>query len=341
MTVTDQIPPQAAQPDEPPAPESDRAPTPAAPPTPAPTPTPAPAPTPTPAPTPAAASPSARPAARQLAGGALLALAVLLLGLAANLVVVSGVQHRSAQQERFDALRAALADGTAPVAQTDQQGRLLAPGTPVALLEIPRLHLREVVSEGTSAAVLTGGAGHRRDTPLPGQAGTSVLMGRAAAYGGPFGDLDRLRAGDTFSVTTGQGRHRFRVLGVRRAGDPVPPPPAAAGGRVVLVTAAGPSYLPSGVLRVDADLVSTTADTPDAVIRPGSLPADEQPMGTSTGELWKLVLWLQALLAVAVLAVWAWHRWGRHQAWIVFLPVTAVVGFQVADQITGLLPNLL
>ncbi|MFJ2631325.1 sortase [Streptomyces sp. NPDC093221] len=332
MTVTDQTPPRAARSAEAPAEtpeEVTRAETPGGAPAEEPAAVAAPAPRPR------------RPAARQLAAGALLALAVLLLGLAANLVVLSGVQHRSAQQDRFDALRASLAEGTVPVGQTDERGRLLAPGTPLALLEIPRLHLREVVAEGTSADVLTGGVGHRRDTPLPGQSGSSVLMGRAAAYGGPFGALDRLRPGDTFTVTTGQGRHRFRVLDARRAGDPAPAQPAAGGGRLVLVTADGPAYLPSGVLRVDADLVSKTADTPDAVIRPGSLPADEQPMGTSTSELWKLVMWLQALLAASVAAVWAWHRWGRHQTWIVFLPLTAVVGFQVADQVTGLLPNLL
>ncbi|MFJ4921458.1 sortase domain-bontaining protein [Streptomyces sp. NPDC088725] len=293
-----------------------------------------------PAARPSAAEPRL-PAGRQIGRGALLALAVLLLGLVANLVLISGLQHRAAQQTAFDALRASLAEGTAPVGQTDQQGRLLAPGTPVALLRIPALHLREVVREGTSSDVLSGGPGHRRDTPLPGQTGTSVLMGRAAAYGGPFGGLADLKPGTTFSVTTGQGRHTYKVLGSRRAGDPSPPPPAPAGGRLVLVTAAGTSYLPGGVLRVDADLVSRTADTPDAVIRPGSLAEDEQPMASAGGAMWELVLWLQLLLAVAVAAVWAWHRWGRQQTWIVFLPVTAAVGLQVADQVTRLLPNLL
>ncbi|MFD1273890.1 sortase domain-bontaining protein [Streptomyces kaempferi] len=71
------------------------------------------------------------------------------------------------------------------MAQTDQQGDLLAPGTPVALIDIPAAHLHQVVLEGTDSGVLTDGPGHRRDTPLPGQSGTSVLMGRAAAYGGP------------------------------------------------------------------------------------------------------------------------------------------------------------
>ncbi|MFF4354577.1 sortase [Streptomyces sp. NPDC001530] len=292
------------------------------------------------------ATPAPRPrvlgvtAVRHLARGGLLTLAALLLGLTAQLLLVSGLQERAAQHAAFDQLRAQLALGTAPVAQTDQQGDLLAPGTPVALIDIPAVHVHQVVLEGTDSAVLTDGPGHRRDTPLPGQAGTSVLMGRAAAYGGPFGRLDELAAGDTFTVTTGQGRAKYQVFGVRRAGDPAPATVASGKGRLVLVTATGPRFMPGGVLRVDADLVSAPVQTPAAVIRSGTLPESEQPLAGPSGVPWPLVMWLQALVAVAVAAVWTWHRWGRHQTWIVFAPVIAVLGLQVATRTTELLPNL-
>ncbi|KUN75934.1 sortase [Streptomyces griseoruber] len=280
-------------------------------------------------------------AVRHLARGGLLGLAALLLGITAQLLVISGAQEHSAQHAAFDELRNQLALGTAPVAQTDQDGRLLAPGTPVALIDVPRLGTTQVVLEGTDSSVLTDGPGHRRDTPMPGQAGTSVLMGRAAAYGGPFCGLPSLTAGDTFSVTTGQGRATYRVSGVRRAGDPAPAPLASGKGRLVLVTATGSRFVPSGVLRVDADLMSTPFPTPAAVIRSGTLPASEEPLARPDGVPWPLVMWLQALLLAAVAAVWAWHRWGRHQTWIVFAPVVAVLGLQVATRTTELLPNLL
>ncbi|MGY4742996.1 sortase [Streptomyces sp. ATMOS53] len=280
-------------------------------------------------------------AVRHLARGGLLALAALLLGITAQLLLVSGAQERSAQHAAFDELRGQLALGTAPVAQTDQQGRLLAPGTPVALVAVPRLGMSQVVLEGTDSTVLTDGPGHRRDTPLPGQAGTSVLMGRAAAYGGPFGRLASLTEGDRFTVTTGQGRATYQVLDLRRAGDPAPAPPTAGRGRLVLVTATGPRFMPAGVLRVDADLVSAPFQTPAAVIRSGTLPDSEEPLARPAGVPWPLVMWLQALLLASVAAVWAWHRWGRHQTWIVFAPVVAVLGLQVATRTTELLPNLL
>jgi LPXTG-site transpeptidase (sortase) family protein len=280
-------------------------------------------------------------AVRHLARGGLLTLAALLLGLTAQLLFVSGLQERAAQHTAYDSLRAQLALGTAPVAQTDQQGDLLAPGTPVAIVDIPALHVHQVVLEGTDSGVMTDGPGHRRDTPMPGQAGTSVLMGRAAAYGGPFEHLDELAAGDTFSVTTGQGKAKYQVFGVRRAGDPAPAPLDAGKGRMVLLTATGPDFMPGGVLRVDAELVSAPAQTPAAVIRSGTLPESEQPLARPGGVPWPLVMWLQALIAVAVAAVWAWHRWGRHQTWIVFAPVVAVLGLQVATRVTELLPNLM
>ncbi|MBL1081666.1 sortase [Streptomyces actinomycinicus] len=293
----------------------------------------------------APAAPGARvrglTAVHHLARGALLSLAALLLGCTVQLLLLSGIQQHSAQHAAFDELRRQLALGTAPVAQTDQQGALLGPGTPVALIDVPELGLSQVVLEGTDSTVLTGGPGHRRDTPMPGQSGTSVLMGRAAAYGGPFGHLADLAEGDTFTVTTGQGKARYQVIGVRRAGDPAPAPPATGKGRLVLVTATGTRFMPDGVLRVDADLVSAPFQTPAAVIRAGTLPDSEEPLARPSEVPWPLVMWLQALLLASVAAVWTWHRWGRHQTWLVLAPVIAVLGLRVATHATELLPNLL
>lgn len=282
-----------------------------------------------------------RAAAPYVLGGALVTVSVLLLGICAQLVLLSPLQHRAAQSAGFDRLRGELAAGTVAVSQTDLKGRLVAPGTPLMLLEIPELHVREVAFEGTGSDVLAKGPAHRRDTVLPGQAGTAVIMGRATAYGGPFGRLDELVPGDTFRITTGQGRFTFRVLGLRYAGDRAPAAPAAGKGRVVLMTATGAPYLPAGVLRVDADLVGDAADTPALRIAPQSLPSSELPLRGSPIVWWELLLWLQALAATSVAAVWAWFRWGRRQTWIVSVGPIGAVGLEVAEQITRLLPNLL
>ncbi len=264
---------------------------------------------------------------------------VVALSLTLQVTIISGLQHQAAQTRAFASLRGALANGTAPVAQADADNRLLPLGTPVALIEIPSLDIREVVGEGTTPGVLMAGPGHRRDTPMPGQAGTSVIFGRAGSYGGPFKRLDRLAKGATITVTTGQGVSEYKVIGERRAGDPRPPPPGRAKGRLQLVTATGAPFVPSGVLRIDADLSSETLATPP--LGAGSIPKSEQPLGTDQSTAWALVLWLQALILVAVSAVWSWSRWGRHQTWIVFLPLAGLAGLGTSGQLLHLLPNLL
>jgi sortase A len=287
------------------------------------------------------AEPDRRWTVRSFISSTLFMLAVVLLGFAASLAGASWLEHRSAQVAAFNTLRIELANGTAPVAQTDSDGKLLDLGAPVARLTIPAIGLNEVVLEGTTSGVLTAGPGHERDTVLPGQAGTSIIMGRAAAYGGPFRNLQRLDFGATITVTTGQGVSTYRVIGSRRAGDMVPPPLAAGKGRMTLVTATGTPFMPDGLLRVDADLVSAVQPTPRAVIPRGSVPAREQAMGTDASTAWALAFLLQGLLLVAVGATWAWRRWGRPQTWIVFLPLTLLFGLEAADQLARLLPNLL
>lgn len=276
---------------------------------------------------------------RSIARTALLVLLATALCLVLHLSIVSGLQHRASQAQAFASLRETLAKGTAPVAQTGGDGRLLPMGTPVALLEVRSLGLREVVGEGTTSGVLKTGPGHRRDSPLPGQAGTSVIFGRLAGYGGPFSRLSRVKVGATIKVTTGEGISEYRVTGKRRAGDPKPPPLGARKGRLQLVTATGTPFMPSGVLRIDADLVSETLASPP--LGAGTVTKAEQTLAGDPSTAWALVLWLQALVVIAIAAVWSWSRWGRHQTWIVFLPLAVLTGLGASGQLVELLPNLL
>ena len=64
-------------------------------------------------------------------------------------------------------------------------------------------------------------------------------------------------------------------------------------------------------------------------------------MAADTRTLWALALWLQALIVVVLGATWAWHRWGRARAWVVFLPLLLLVGLYTSGEAARLLPNLL
>lgn len=289
---------------------------------------------------------------------ALQILAIVLLGFIAHVVLLSQIQHDRDQQTAYDDFRVTLAQGVAPVGQLappemqepgppgeepppEPEPRLLAMGTPVAVISIPALGLTEVIGEGTTSDVLRAGPGHRRDTVLPGQEGTSVIMGRQTTYGGPFRLIHTLAPGDSITAVTGQGQHTYRVLGVRREGDPLPEPIEEGEGRLTLVTAAGRPLLPSGILRVDAELVSDAQPAPEKELGAGGLTAAEEPMSTDQGAWYPLVLLGEALLLAVAGVVWALKRLGRWQAWVVGIPVLSALGLTAADQVARLLPNLL
>jgi sortase A len=267
---------------------------------------------------------------------ALFLVAALALGFVANLVVVSPLEHQVAQTKAFNLLRYEFAEGTAPTGDTAH--KLLALGTPIAVLDIPSIGVKEVVSEGTTSAVLMAGPGHERSTVFPGGAGTSVILGRAAAYGGPFGRINELRKGALITVTTQVGTSTFRVLDRRKSGDVIPHLTQGRA-RLTLATASGPAFVPSGVQWVDANLVGN----PLAASKPAvhSLPGSERPLGIDVGSLWLLALWLIALVSILGGAFWTWHRRGHARAWIIFSAPVAVVSLFIAGQITLLLPNLM
>lgn len=279
--------------------------------------------------------------ANDLARGVLVLIALLSAFLLLELVVMGAVQANASQLKAFQKLRANLANGTVPIGPLTSEGKAVPAGSPISYLEIPAIGLRQVVVEGTTSANLFTGPGHRRDTPLPGQAGVSVILGRRATFGGAFSRIHDLHIGDQIRMTTGQGVFTYKVLGVRRDGDPLPPTIASGEGRLMLVTADGRPFMPSGVLRVDAEMTKRASAGPARLVSAQSLPGEEQIMGSTKGPLWGLVMWVQALGLVLVAGVWAWHRWGRVQAWVVGLPVFLLVAQSAAGEAARMLPNLL
>ncbi|SES37368.1 sortase [Actinokineospora terrae] len=273
-----------------------------------------------------------------LAGQMLAILGAVLLCFVAQLTLLGGLKHERDQNSAYDAFRTDLAKATAPVTGLDG-GRLLDSGTPVAILEIPRLRLQEVVLEGTSARTLKSGPGHVRNTPLPGQSGTSQIFGRKAAYGGPFAEIDKLRQGDEIVLTTGQGEHRYLVQGVRRANDKERTAPTGEG-RLTLATADGSYFLPTDIIRVDARLVSEVQDK-TRQLPSFAVPDNERAMVGDRSALVPIALWTLILAAAAVAAVYVRHRVGRWQTWVIGVPVIGAVSLTLADQAAALLPNLM
>lgn len=263
-------------------------------------------------------------------------LALVATWAAAQMLFLGGMAHEREQAALYDTFRGELAAATAPM------GPVTPLGAPVALLSIPHLGLEQVVIEGTASSDLLAGPGHLRSTVLPGQAGTAVIMGRARTYGAPFGSIAELRPTDTISVVTAQGEKQFSVLGVRRAGDPLPQPRPEGAARIVLVSAEGSGRFgdltPGETLYVDAQ-AKKGFSAPTGL--PAAVPDAEQPMGTQREALPLLALLLGLLLAVTVSVVAARQRWSAATVWVTTTPVVIALAWQTTDVVMRLLPNLL
>jgi LPXTG-site transpeptidase (sortase) family protein len=265
-------------------------------------------------------------------------LAALLIGFLLQVTIVGTLAHNRDQAVAYDDLRLSLAEGTTPVGPVD--GVPLKKGAPIARITIPTIGVKEVVLAGTTSGVLRGGIGQRRDTVLPGQAGTSILMGHRMAHGGPFSRLDDLVVGDPIDVVTGQGPAQFRVTAVRRPGD-LQIGPASGVARLTLVTSTGSRFAPSEILRVDADMTTAAFPTATPAFTAATLPADERFMAGEHRALGGALLWGLLLLAAAIGSVWLRLCWGRWQSWLISVPTLAYLGVSMADQVSRLLPNLL
>ncbi|MGW6276766.1 sortase [Kribbella sp. NPDC055071] len=263
------------------------------------------------------------------------ALRLFALGIIAFMVytlLLGALQFNRAQDVAYDKIREQLAQATAPL------GPGVLAGDPVAVLDIPGLELRQVIKEGTTGPILQDGPGHRSDTPLPGQAGISVIYGRGLTFGAPFRSLPKLNAGTQFEVVTGQGKYTYRVLGVRRAGTPLPPAPEQGASRLTLVTAEG-SPLPTATVYIDAELVDGQVQ-PDPGQRVGRVPTSQQAFGTDLSAVLPLVLWLEALIVVVAGIVWFRSRIGRWESYLIGAPILLALVWRVFEQLAGMLPNL-
>lgn len=283
------------------------------------------------APTPARVPESRLPVSRRqivrAVGLGVMLLGMFLLGFAGYLYGLSGVQEARSQTVLYKQLQNELANGVAPVGPT-------TPGTPVAILDIPAIGLHDlVVVEGTTSQNLALGPGHLRDSPLPGQAGMSVIYGKRATFGAPFSRLVELRPGDKIIAITGQGTSSYTVGALgdshRMVEDPSP-------NRLILLTA-GSSSVPTYYVYADADLTSAAKPSP------GNLPDISTQETALSGD--DLVLAMTTLLAMALALVSvggtvAANRWSPWLAYLSAAPVALVLLWILYENLAALLPNV-
>jgi sortase A len=213
----------------------------------------------------------------------------------------------------------------------------LAPGAPVALLEVPALGIRQVVVEGTGPSQLAEGPGHLPVSPLPGEVGDAVIMGHGSTFGAPLRQIGQLQPGDQIVVTTGQGVFGYEVTGVattRR--DPVPYYAPSIESSLTLVTSASASPL-AGRLVVQARLLG---DAVGIATRPIATSGDSrmEAAGDTTG--WLFAAFWGALFAAAVLTSRRlYRRWTSAAAYLVSAPVLLLLLWFVFENLARVLPG--
>jgi LPXTG-site transpeptidase (sortase) family protein len=85
-------------------------------------------------------------------------------------------------------------------------------GDPLTRIEIPDIGVNTIVVEGTTPSALKAGAGHYRNTPLPGSKGNVAIAGHRTTYGRPFNKVDALEPGNRIILTSPIGRFTYRVI---------------------------------------------------------------------------------------------------------------------------------
>jgi LPXTG-site transpeptidase (sortase) family protein len=255
-------------------------------------------------------------------------LAMLVLGFAGYLYYLSGVQEARTQTTLYATLSGQLAVAVAPLGSPK-------PGSPVAILNIPAIGLRgEVVVEGTSPENLTSGPGHLRDTPLPGQAGISVLYGRRATFGAPFARVPLVKPGEKITVTTGQGTATYVV---KLVGDSRRPILINTAPNQLLLLTADSDLEPSHYIEVDANL--TSAAQPDPGGRP-AVSSAELALGNDPNTLILTMAWGLALVIVSAGGTIAAARWSRWPAYMAVVPIALAIVWNLYENLAALLPNL-
>lgn len=283
---------------------------------------------------PAAASSQAEPRSRKrrpVLRGLFAVEALILLfaiGFLAFLYGLSAIPEARAQSVMYKSFQGELGQLTAPTGPT-------AEGSPVALLNIPQLGMRNaVVVEGTTSRDLSHGPGLVRASVLPGQSGISIIYGKAFSYGAPFARIMQLNPGDIISLTTGQGTARYRVDSFGTSSRPAPANNAA--NRLLLETA-GPGFVPRDSVQVSAVLIGKpqAASGGEPVIS-----TEEEALAWYPDGLIPLLLWSQALLIAVIVATVAANRWSRGAAYLCAAPVVAALLWSVYENLAAVLPNL-
>jgi sortase A len=241
-----------------------------------------------------------------------------------------------------------LAPSTAPSDQPPPE-----PGDPVGRIVIPDIGVNFIMVQGVDLKWLKDGPGHFPQTPLPGQPGNAALAGHRTTYAAPFNRLDELQPDDEITVETLQGTFTYVV-------DPHQNEPGAApeghfivspnqveildqdGTDRLTLVACNPKYSARQRIVVTATLATPPAPpTPQPEPEAGGVTVDASADALAGGDgsaRLPALLWSAAALLVWFATWYVARRWHKLPAYVIGVPIFAVVLFVAYENIARLLP---
>ena len=302
------------------------------------------------------------PGRRAMIVGALVVIAVFLVAVGAVVYGLGSLVHARDQRALMATERADISAAAVEAKALDHVNlptQPPVPGAPVGVLAIPALGINQAVVEGVGSSQTASGPGHVPGTAGLGQPGNAAVVGRNAAYGGPFGHLDQLKPGDQVLTATIEGQSIYVVRHVARVtlGSVTAPTGSTADGSTT--TGSTPSVTLNTVYRPTNDnritLVTSASVAPwnskqvvevTAVMRgkpyqpiPQEARSPGQEGNTGDWSSWgELILSLQALAVVAVGGLFLYRRCTVRSAYLLTTaPLVACTVF-ATEAISRLLP---
>ncbi|HEY3722679.1 MAG TPA: class E sortase [Acidimicrobiia bacterium] len=244
--------------------------------------------------------------------------------------------HAQLARQKAAARRAAAASTTTTtVAQVPP-----AVGSPIGIIQIPKIGLERAIVQGIGVEDLRKGPGHYPATPLPGQLGNAAIAGHRTTYGAPFNRIDELVAGDPITITTLAGTFHYTMtqqLIVSPKEVFVLDPTANA---TLTLTTCNPKYSASQRLVVKAVLDKGASPKPQkAPPQPVASRSSLDDALSGRGETRLPTLWF-GLLTLLVGAGWwlLFHRYHRWTTWLMGGIPFAIVLFVFYYHLERLLP---
>jgi sortase A len=299
------------------------------------------------------------PGRRTLGFGVLIVLLVFLVSVGAVIYGIGSFVHARDQRALMATERSAIAEAAVEAKALDHVNLPTQPpslGAPVGVLAIPALGINQVVVEGVGSSQTVSGPGHVPGTAGLGQPGNAAVVGRNAAYGAVFGKLGQLKPGDRILTATieGQSVYVVRHVGTVTIGSP---PAATTGGavstsgsptvtfdslyrptndnRLTLVTSA--SFAPWNTSRA-IEVTAMLHGRPYVAIPQGARSPSQQGNGGEGGAWAELLLSLQALVLIAVGAVFLYRRCTIRSAYLLTTAPLVACTVLAALAISRLLP---